>query len=151
MATRQSYGSLQGHQGPHGPICVPVSVQDIVSKGRSRGALAPTCSSSSCLFVLPARPSVKIKVGIATSHKLLQLHTFRSPMHHAAAPPTPDHCCLSCCAMQGLAHASSRHAQHSSRPYSYRVLHRGQSLVYCRAARRSSISSAHDSGSASDR
>jgi hypothetical protein len=65
MVTRQSYGALQGQQGHYGSMYVPFSIQDIVSKGRSRAALVPTYSSS--LFVVPARPSVKVKVGMAAS------------------------------------------------------------------------------------
>lgn len=141
--TRQSYSrSVAGHIGGlQGPVCVPNSVQD-AAKGRHSGRRAPgplSSCSGSCRFVLPVRATVKVKVRAPRLFVTCMLGGLA--LHAAAArlPASPHLLLGNWPPLQGLPHASSsRGAQHSCRQYSYRVLHTGQSLVYCRAARRSS-------------
>jgi hypothetical protein len=92
MATRQAYGTHHGLQGPLDPVCVPISGQ---SNPRGAHRLPPPrpAHTSSCLFVLPGRPSVKVKVGAAYYGPLI-----RTKGTQAAGVLTA---CADCCAGAG--------------------------------------------------
>jgi hypothetical protein len=109
--THHHYVALQGRLGPQGgPLLVPSSVQDI-ARGSRGWTGAPRSTTCSTLFVLPSRPSVKVRVREAAAKGV-----------QAAVPPLSMKQCshhppgAASCFLLWLVHAGAATCKQEERP-----------------------------------